>query len=192
MKKPKCLRLNLITTILTCSILALLTACDSGTSPKKPETIILPNEYTGSFYIIFNVANGQETESENETIVYRIPENGILLASSTENEGWINSKHLKYYYQNNDGSLKQITARWTTSFEDNQENRTENTTTIFGGGIGVFKHKDIPCEISYKSYYVGTKAEALDKINHFDIEEIPQLKDIDCSAMKKINPEYFN
>ncbi|PCJ12055.1 MAG: hypothetical protein COB04_18295 [Gammaproteobacteria bacterium] len=155
----------------------LSTAC-SETKNRLPETYTIPNGYIGSFIIFYNIS-GAKTKKNNDTLVYDIPNTGILLTESDSNEGWVDTENLKYYYRHPNGDLIEIKERWTTSVIDTLENRTENKITIFGGGIGVIKPRVLKptnntrCELTYSSFYVGTKKDILDGVNYIDLLEIP-------------------
>lgn len=166
-----------------------MSACSTNDKPREPEIYLLPDNYVGSFYIIFNAANGKPPQYENNSRVHVIPPNGVLLTQMDSNEGWIDQSLIKFYY-NKDGNRVEIKDRWTTSFPDNEEERKDSTTYIFGGGIGIFETQDTPCIISYQSFYAGKKAEGLDNVNHFQISKYVENNKIDCTGMEVSNLNY--
>lgn len=175
---------NKIVTLSQCILLCfVVVSCADNTPDREPETIILPDGYIGGFYIVFNVSDGVETGSSSAGRTYEIPSSGVLFSQSPENLGWIDSGELKYFYRKADGALEPISGRWTRSVPDTVESRSENIITIFGGGISVYNHPDIPCEVVYQPFYVGTKANILDGINPLKIEDIDlqDLKRVECA-----------
>lgn len=141
--------------IITC-VLVLSTACSEAT-PREPETYILPDGYTGSFYIIFNAVDGEPRKELDGARVYQIPDSGVLLTQIGLNRGWIDSDLIKFFYQKPNGDLEQLTERWTTSITDNATNRADDNLTVFGGGVGLFRDQGIDCTISYKPFLIGSK-----------------------------------
>lgn len=162
-----------------------LTACSTEIHDREPETIILPHGYIGAFYIVFNAQNGATPRINEGKRIYEIPSNGVLYTQMKENTGWIDSELVQYFYRRPDGSLEPITAQWTTSVPDTQENRRENIITIFGGGIGVYHHPDIACQVVHQAFHVGTKKDILDSTNHFDIADAPDLNALECDDNSK-------
>lgn len=166
------------------SILTLSTACSESTI-REPETYILPDGYIGSFYIIFNVVDGEPGKEKDGARVYEIPSSGLLLTQMKTNEGWIDSEQLKYYYRKPKGELTQITGRWTTSITDNAEKRADNNLTIFGGSFGTYQQDIKACILVHKSFYIGTKKIILSGgVNNFDLSEIDELKNMTCNGVQ--------
>ncbi|MFT6028980.1 MAG: hypothetical protein ACI8O8_000711 [Oleiphilaceae bacterium] len=84
------------------------------------------------------------------------------------NEGWIEEDKITFYYREN-GALTEITARYSLGLEDNEQNRSDTDITIFGGSIGESESTYVDCKIIHQTFYVGTKANLLASVNHFDI-----------------------
>jgi hypothetical protein len=51
-----------------------------------PERYLLPEDFRGVVYVVFNQENGKEKEYEGIHRVYRIPESGILFTQFSQNE----------------------------------------------------------------------------------------------------------
>lgn len=129
---------------------------------------LIPDGYVGSFYILFNIPQGEPPQYEAGTRVYEIPGDGMLLMQSAPNEGWKGSDSSLFFYVEPDGSRTQITERWTTSLKDTPKNRYDDRVTVFGGGVGIFepiRH----CQITETGFYVGTRAQALAGVGAFDL-----------------------
>lgn len=128
----------------------------------------MPEDYVGSFHIVFNIPEGKPQTYEDGARVYDIPEDGVLFMQSNTNPGSISGDKINFYYESEDGSREEVEGRWTTSLHDTPENRSDDQTYIFGGGIGLIepvRH----CQIHSTSFYIGTKNQALDDVGHFDI-----------------------
>ncbi|UDL04695.1 DUF6843 domain-containing protein [Marinobacter sp. CA1] len=167
-------------TLLGCLLIPSLSSCarDTKETSRDAEIYLIPEGYVGSFYILFNIPQGEPQEYEADARVYEIPEDGMLMMQSDPNEGWIQSNKIDFFFVAPDGTRTRITERWTTSLKDTPENRMDEHVTVFGGGIGVFepiRH----CQITETNFYVGTKAQALDGQGFFDlfsergVEQIP-------------------
>lgn len=143
------------------------TAC-SGGQKSDPELFLIPEGYVGSFYIVFNIPSGEPQTYEEGARVYDIPADGVLLLQSDSNAGTISSDEETFFYESDDGSRKTIEGGWTNDLKDTAKHRSDDNTYIFGGGIGVIepvRH----CQVYIRDFYIGTKAQALDNVNHFDV-----------------------
>ena len=163
-------------------LVILITACAEA-DKREPAIYLLPENYKGSFYIIFNIPKGKFPKYENDSRIYEIPENGILLTQADTNEGWIDRNKVKFFYVDGDGSRTEITERWTTSLHDTPENRGDNRITIFGGGVGVFEPIN-GCQVYEQPFIIGTKSDVLDGKVYFDIYGPKGIKDMDKSIFK--------
>ncbi|MDB4175269.1 hypothetical protein N9766_02790 [Flavobacteriaceae bacterium] len=56
------------------------------TAMEVPERYLLPEDFRGVVYVVFDQENGQEKEHEGFRRVYRIPESGILFTQFSQNE----------------------------------------------------------------------------------------------------------
>ncbi|MFL1407552.1 DUF6843 domain-containing protein [Marinobacter sp. M1N3S26] len=122
-----------------------IVGCAQSDETRHPERYVIPEDYVGSFHIVFGIQSGEPPLTEDGTRVYQIPDSGVLLTQGGPNPG-----------------------RWTTSLHDTSENCAEEETYVFGGGISEIqpvRH----CNIYSKSLYVGTKSQALEQVNYFEI-----------------------
>lgn len=67
-------------------------ACSKG----EEEIYVLPANYTGVIYVVFNQKIGVQQKYKDGKRVYEIPENGILKTQFNNNEGW--RKIPEFYY----------------------------------------------------------------------------------------------
>lgn len=161
--------------------ISVLSACQT-TNNRSPEIFLLPEAYVGSFYIIHSIKNGKAPRVKDGVRIYEIPSSGVLITQMDANEGWTVSDKIRFYHRQPDGEAIEIKGRWSTSFEDTVENRSETEITIFGGGIGEFQGDANSCEIIYRSYYVGTKKDVLDGVNLFQTEDAIKNRVIECGG----------
>lgn len=70
-----------------------------GGKNLKAELHLIPNNYRGDIYIIFNQNDGLEREYQDKRRIYRIPPSGVLKTKFSPNTGWIkNDNVIKHYY----------------------------------------------------------------------------------------------
>ncbi len=161
-------------------LMTLITACDFLGPTREPETYILPENYVGIFYIIFNMPQGQPRKEMLGGRAYEIPKSGVLFTQMGLNPGWLGEDKIKFFYRMKNGELREITGRWSGSFPDTPEERADTQIRIFGGGIGTFQFTLTSCEIVNQDFHIGTKRDILDGVGHFEIEKIPGLEKIRC------------
>jgi hypothetical protein len=75
-------------------------ATSSLTRPEK-ETFLIPKNFSGSIYVIYNQNDGQPKEYEGKRRVYRIPDNGILFTQFNDEYGIIDQE---YYFVDKAGN----------------------------------------------------------------------------------------
>ncbi|MFL1483169.1 DUF6843 domain-containing protein [Marinobacter sp. LN3S78] len=145
-----------------------IVGCAQSDETRHPERYVIPEDYVGSFHIVFGIQSGEPPLTEDGTRVYQIPDSGVLLTQGGPNPGRTASDNIRFFYDGENDDLHPITGRWTTSLHDTSENRAEEETYVFGGGISEIqpvRH----CNIYSKSLYVGTKSQALEQVNYFEI-----------------------
>lgn len=148
--------------------LAFVAAACSGEQKSEPRIYLIPEGYVGAFYIVFNIPSGEPQTYEDGARVYDIPEDGVLLMQSDSDPGLIHTDDIEFFYESDDGTRDRIEGRWTTSVHDTPENRADDQVYIFGGGINLIKPVK-NCGIYAKDFHIGTKAQILDGVGHFDI-----------------------
>ncbi len=122
-------------------------------------TYLLPDGCTGEVAIVFAVPGGIPEETGHGGVVFRIPQDGLLLtASKPPDSSWVRPHYL---HQKHDGSLEPIADRWHTTIQDTPENRADRTVGIYlQTGIGSVAFGD--CKFSFQDFRVGTMAQHLD------------------------------
>ncbi|MDP2714797.1 hypothetical protein [Rheinheimera sp.] len=156
-----------------------LTACSETVQQREAEHYILPANYVGAFYVIFDQASGEPLQYQHDARRYQIPANGVLLTQAKMSEGAIAADKLRFFRRDTPEQLTEITARWLTSI-DTEQAYQDNNTYIFGGGPGVYSSSELKCNIHFRGFHIGTKSQILDKVNHFDIESFIQQNKLGC------------
>jgi len=144
--------------------LVALTTTGCSAEEKKSEIFLLTEGYQGAFYVVYNVPEGEPLTYENGAPVYDIPQDGVLLTQADVSPSGVRND--KFFYESEDGSREIIDGRWTTSFNDTPEHRSDEQVYIFSEDLVEYGHSQ-DCSIYYSDFYVGTKAQALDQVNNF-------------------------
>lgn len=94
-----------------------LTACETD---RTPETFLLPENFKGFFYIVYNQTYGQATAFEQNRRIYQIPSTGVLFTKSKNDwrsikfeNGVINQQ---FYFIADNGQKKKIKILDTGDF----------------------------------------------------------------------------
>ncbi|MFK3858104.1 DUF6843 domain-containing protein [Pseudoalteromonas rhizosphaerae] len=157
------------------SMISLLSAC---TEVKKSEPVIylIPENYVGSLYIIFNAPNGHPPKYEDGSRVYEIPPSGILVTQMDANEGWIENSQIQYFEVSNTNERTPISE--DSSLKDKDTTDGEETRTVYVGGLGE-SGPIYGCTVINQNFTVGTDAEQTDRKNLFSIYDAIKRKNID-------------
>lgn len=156
-----------------------VTACSNSTQQREAESYILPENYVGAFYVIFEQPTGDAPIKMDSARLFHIPDNGVLLTQAAISEGVITADKLRFFQKNGANQLTEITARWHTSIDPEQAYQ-DTTTYIFGGGPGIYSSSGFKCDIHFRGFHIGTKSQILDQVNHFDIESFIKDNKLGC------------
>ena len=131
--------------------LALVGGC---TLPRaEPEIHLIPKGYVGWVTIVFRAANGEAPAYEGDARLYRIPSGGTLISRATPNLG--------------------SSPPWRFFFEDPEGRRTPivHFNMQEGEAVGIsYMHRgsqqggQVPCNVEYDQYFVGTRAQLLSAV----------------------------
>lgn len=133
--------------------LILFAACNSG----EEEVYILPKNYVGVVYIIFNQKSGAQPKFEAKKRVYEIPPNGILKTQFGINEGW---HEIPEYYYADEG--KRIPISYQI---ENQKIETDKLQVCcLQNGKS---YKDNNEAVQYQRFFIGTKQQ-IDSLYEFE------------------------
>lgn len=143
-----------------------LTGAGCSAEQKTSEIFLLPEDYRGAFYVVYNIPEGASPTFEDGAPVHDIPENGVLLTQADIRPGSVRDD--RFFYESDDGSREEIEGRWTTSFSDTPEHRSDDTLYIFGEYLVEYGYTQ-DCRIYYSDFYIGTKTEALEGVGQFEL-----------------------
>lgn len=71
-----------------------------------PERYLIPKDFRGVVYVVFDQENGKEKENEGIHRVYRIPENGILFTQFSQNEDVYSFQ--EFFFVDSDGTRQEL------------------------------------------------------------------------------------
>jgi hypothetical protein len=146
----------------------------SISSKTVPEKYLIPDGYKGDIYVIFNVPTGRPVEKDGKTLIYRIPQDGVLLTSAKESPQLFSAS---YFFQREDGSLQPIVNEWLTTLESSPENlKNDSDWGIYFPRAGATfmttrVNGEKGCSVHYDQFYVGTKSHLLTKYRERDLTE---------------------
>ena len=146
-------------------MLTLVTLLSAGCflfNSNKPmyEIHILPEKFKGVVMIIHSQKDGENIKIDNDTIIYKIPQNGILKTKNPLIAGLV---QVRYYYEviSNKTEIKYV-------FDSNKI--PFDTVCVFGLSTGTNRAGG-PDEFDVTTYMVGTKmdinslSKVADKLN---------------------------
>lgn len=107
------------------------------------QTYLLPNGFEGCVFLNYDVEGASPLKIENNEIVYKVPESGVINTSSPSDFGWTNEKHSGYYqlsafYVGEDGEIieklpqEKIRFGANGSSQKEGEAMTHHSYQIFG------------------------------------------------------------
>ena len=166
---------------LTCLFACMATACTDSKKPREPEMYLLPENYTGSVYIVFDVVKGQAPEYNDNYRVYRLPDSGVLLTQMPMNEGVIKEDKVKFFAITEKSKKIELTNRLYSTIHETAQNRADKKTYLFGVGLGSLDLTDPPCTVFYRGFQIGTKSDIFDTKNYFRLRPYLQNQGIDCN-----------
>ena len=95
-------------------------------------------------------------------LMYRVPASGILFTQLSPNEGMAPVR--KFLLVSENGERRPITGYWASGGHDTPENRAHPDVEIFApirGYLQSAEHR--PCPVEYEQYFVGTRAQLLER-----------------------------
>ena len=144
-----------------------------------PERYLIPENYRGPVYVIFNQKDGQAKEYEGRRRLYRIPSTGVLFTQFKDEQGWINQD---YYLVSPNGRRKKLgvldsrgfNEEWT--LEKNLKEPSRDSLAVLNPGtMGTMGNSGDPNSKVFLWLYVGTYNDTLVK-RDFTSEYIDSLK----------------
>jgi len=144
----------------------------------EPEIFLIPENYKGTIYIIYNQKDGVDKEYENGKRVYRIPSNGILLTKFRDEYGIINQE---YYYLTKDNTRRRLTIMDTRDFNEewtlqkNPHEPSRDSLAIFNPATtGTMGDKNE--EYKFQQTFIGTYNDIKKERREIDHKFIDSLK----------------
>lgn len=133
----------------------------------EPEVYLIPEGFTGEFYIVHGVKMGVEPEYEGDARLFRVTDAGVLHTSLPLNHGWATKDMIRFYFESEDGSRTEITDTHVGRIDDSLEVRSDKKTYIFPGSNGGEYGFNLDtsasgCKYRYTSFYVGTFTDVLE------------------------------
>lgn len=150
-------------------ILLAIPAC-SQVLPRK--TYLIPEGTRGYVYILKDVGDGEKIETKLGETVFVIPESRILAIQSIEEPSVFVDN---YYYIAKDGNRIPLDEE-PSSVHNTPENLADNRPFVFGRAAGIHNWSDIPCEVKYDTFYVGTRALLLSRTQQDRDKEYEDFK----------------
>ena len=126
-----------------------------------PEIHLIPAGYVGVVTIVFLAPDGGPPDIEGDARLYRIPLTGILFTQSLPNLGM--NPVRRFFSIAPDGERHPITESGESTVPDTPENRAKPDVEIFNSSRGYIQAGLRPCDIQYEQYFVGTRAQLLDR-----------------------------
>ena len=118
-------------------------------APSK-DIYLIPNNYLGKVEILYDIANGQDKESEGLWRIYRIPENGKLKTKYKLKGSSIYLYNCKHYYVDRNGNRKLLKV----CDENSKEKDTLSVQIINWGNLGMNgKSQDFYVGIPNKEFF---------------------------------------
>ena len=124
-----------------------------------PEIHLIPADFVGEVTIVFRAANGEPIATEDDARLYKVPANGILLTQAMPNVG-INPAW-KFFRVAANGQRDPITHIWASTVADTAENRANPEVGIFYPHRGRLQAGQLPCDVEFDQYFVGTRSQLL-------------------------------
>lgn len=173
----------------TCFAIASLAALLGCLERAEPATHILPAGFSGEVLIVFGVSDGAAPEVRDGRRIYRIPESGILRTQFAPTYGWSEPRY--FWAASPDRDATPIPRGPGSTSHDTPENRSHTAPEILHyevgttaapvpGSPGSFS-SEAPCSVKYALFFVGTRAQYLDRVSRIDVSEYLKLNPVECS-----------
>lgn len=148
------------------------------TRPEK-ETFLIPQNYSGNIYIIYNQKNCVAKEYENDRRIYRIPDNGILLTQFEDEYGRVDQE---YYFVDKVG--KRTKLKSTTTSIINNGSSTKNEQNLLADSVKVFplatgrtgNNTEGETEIIYCNVFVGSTKQMKGSNNRLNYQLVDSIR----------------
>ncbi|AKP52899.1 DUF6843 domain-containing protein [Cyclobacterium amurskyense] len=145
-----------------------------------PERYLLPEDFRGVVYVVFDQENGKEKEYEGIHRVYRIPESGILFTQFSQNEEVYSFQ--EFFFVNSNGKRKELGEldyrhfNTPNTINPRATEPPRDSLVVFNQRtIGRILAKDEQNYYNYKALTIG-KYNEIEKWDYLDPEKIGKAK----------------
>jgi hypothetical protein len=135
-------------------------------------TYLFPEGLEGNVYIFRGVPKGEKVEKQGADLTFRIPESRFLISEYVPNQSIF---ILEYFYVKNDGTRTPLEFE-PSSLHDTSENRNNNHPFVWAPAEVSSSWAEVPCEVKYEEFYVGTRPHMLDRTQKERDEEYFRFK----------------
>lgn len=118
---------------------------------------VIPEGTKGDVFIVRGVKTGEIVDSKPKDLVFRIPTSRILLAQYVPDASPYTSA---FYYEKADGMRIRLEEEHS-SLHKTEENLTNFTPFVWSVRESWSNWSEVPCEVRYERFYVGTRADML-------------------------------
>lgn len=139
-------------------LVAFLVMFSAGCDVGRPEKYLVPAGYVGDVYVLPGYSRGLPPEREGIARVFRIPATGILVTQDWPSNGW---HATRYYEVDTSGKRTELTYEPSTIPKTAATLRDQRRIAWFARGIGGITSSDLPCDVRFTQFYVGTPAHLL-------------------------------
>ena len=125
---------------------------------RSPAIFLIPENYQGDFYVVYDQVHGADQEFDGMSRVYRIPKTGVLFTRFKPESG---TSEQQYFYTSADGYRQELpegssgdfNGPWT--YKNNSKPISHNKSMIFDGGV-IWSTISANCSYDYQHAFVGT------------------------------------
>lgn len=145
-----------------------------------PERYLLPEDFRGVVYVVFDQEKGEEKEYEGIHRVYRIPESGILITQFSENEDVFSFQ--EFFFENRNGELTELGVLDKRDFNGpniinpKPTEPPKDSLVVFNQKTsGRILASDGQSYYNYKALTIG-KYDQIEKWDYLDLKKIEEAK----------------
>jgi|GEM_PF-4361580 len=130
---------------------------------------LIPDGTKGDVFILRDIKTGEIVDSKLQELVFRIPTSRILLAQYVPDSSPYTSA---FYYEKADGTRLRLEEEHS-SLHKTEENLKNFTPFVWFVRESRSNWYEVPCEVRYERFYVGTRADMLKRsTDEYNDEEL--------------------
>ena len=144
-----------------------------------PETFLVPIDFRGNIVLIYNEPSGQLIPKVNGRLIYKIPDNGIIICKNKYETGYVNREYS--FVDSNFNIISKIPEldallfNEDYTFEKNKNEPPRNKTGLFtlsSGHASTIKNEDYYFHMMAVNYWNNLRVQFIDGFNHDLIDSI--------------------